>query len=262
MDLQLQGARCIITGASDGIGAATALAFAREGAAVGLVARRGDRLDAVAAEARAAGAPTTAVVAADLADGEALQHALTTLIDELGGVDVLVNNAGASRAGTIESVEDDAWRESFDLKLMGYVRSMRLVIPVMRAQGSGCIVNVLGVAGTQPSPGYVLSCFVTALQQLTASVADQVAGDGIRVVGVSPGYTATERVMTPIRRLADERGVPVDEFVDVFAAEQVPVGRLATADEMGTWITVLASGIASFVTGTALLVDGGASRAI
>jgi 3-oxoacyl-[acyl-carrier protein] reductase len=262
MDLGLRDARCIITGASDGIGAATALAFAREGASVGLVARRRDRLDSVAADARAAGAPTTAVAAADLADGDALHGALTTLTDDLGGVDVLVNNAGASRAGTIEQVGDDAWRESFDLKLMGYVRSMRLVIPVMRAHGSGCIVNVLGVAGTQPSPNYVLSCFVTALQQLTASVADQVAGDGIRVVGVGPGYTATERVMTPIRRIAEERGVPVEEFIDVFAAEHVPVGRLATAEEMATWITVMASRIAGFVTGTQLLVDGGASRAI
>jgi len=219
-------------------------------------------LDAVAADARAAGAPATAVVAADLADGDALQGALRDLIDELGGVDVLVNNAGSSRAGNIEQVDDDAWRESFDLKLMGYVRSMRLVIPAMRAQGSGCIVNVLGVAGTQPSPNYVLSCFVTALQQLTASVADQVAADGIRVVGVGPGYTATERVMTPIRRMADERGVPVEEFLDVFASEQVPVGRLATADEMAAWITIMASDVAGFVTGTQLLVDGGASRSI
>ena len=262
MDLGLQGARCIITGASDGIGAATVLAFAREGAAVGLVARRQELLDAVAADARAAGAAATAVVAADLADGDALSDALTTLRGALGGVDVLVNNAGSSSAGNIEQVDDEAWRESFDLKLMGYVRCMRHVIPPMRAQGSGCIVNVLGVAGTQPSPSYVLSCFVTALQQLTASVADQVAGDGIRVVGVGPGYTATERVMTPIRRLAAERGVPVEEFVEMFAAEQVPVGRLATADEMATWIAVMASGIAGFVTGTQLLVDGGASRAI
>src|SRR3954471_15015012 len=262
MDLGLQGTRCLVTGASDGIGAATALAFAREGASVGLVARRQDRLDAVAADARAAGAPIAAVVAADLADGDALHRALTTLIDELGGVDVLVNNAGSSRAGNIEQVDDDAWRESFDLKLMGYVRSMRLVIPVMRGQGSGCIVNVLGVAGTHPSPNYVLSCFVTALQQLTASVADQVADDGIRVVGVGPGYTATERVMTPIRRMAEERGVAVDDFLEGFAREQVPLGRLATAEEMATWIVLMASDIAGFVTGTQLLVDGGASRAL
>ena len=115
----------------------------------------------------------------------------TTLIDELGGVDVLVNNAGSSRAGNIEQVDDDAWRESFDLKLMGYVRSMRLVIPAMRAQGSGCIVNVLGVAGTQPSPNYVLSCFVTALQQLTASVADQ--GGAPTGSGSSASARATPR---------------------------------------------------------------------
>src|SRR5262245_66645537 len=98
MDLGLQGARCIITGASDGIGAATALAFAREGASVGLVARRQELLDAVAADARAAGAPNTSVVAADLVDGDALQRALTALIGELGGVDVLVNTAGSDGA--------------------------------------------------------------------------------------------------------------------------------------------------------------------
>ena len=101
-------------------------------------------------------------------------------------------------------------------------------------------------------------CFVGR----TLDIDDQVAPDGIRVVGVSPGYTATERVMTPIRRLAEERGVAVEEFIDEFAAAQVPVGRLATADEMATWIAVLASGVAGFVTGTQLLVDGGASRAI
>jgi NAD(P)-dependent dehydrogenase (short-subunit alcohol dehydrogenase family) len=262
MELGLQGARCIITGASDGIGAATALAFAGEGAAVGLVARRLDRLEAVAADARAAGAPVAAVAAADLSDGDALTGAFDSLVEQLGRVDVLVNNAGSSHAGNIEQVDDAAWQDSFDLKLMGYVRSMRHVIPLMRAQQSGCIVNVLGVAGTHPSPNYVLSCFVTALQQLTTSVADQVAADGIRVVGISPGYTATERVMTPIRRMADEADTPVDEFVETFAAAQIPVGRLATAEEMAGLIAVLASHVAGFVTGTQLIVDGGTSRAI
>jgi NAD(P)-dependent dehydrogenase (short-subunit alcohol dehydrogenase family) len=262
MDLGLRGKRCIITGGSDGIGAATALAFAAEGAAVGLVARRSDRLAAVAADAKATGAAATAVATADLSDGSAVAPALAALIDELGGVDVLVNNAGASRGGTLAQLDDAAWQESFDLKLMGYVRSMRHVLPIMRAQRSGCIVNVLGVAGTHPSPNYVLSCFVTALAQLTTSVADEVAPDGVRVVGISPGYTATERVMTPIRRLADEQGAELDDFVTGFASAQIPIGRLATPDEMGALIAVLASDVAGFVTGAQLIADGGASRAI
>lgn len=263
MDLGLHGKRCIITGGSDGIGAATARVLATEGAAVGLVARRRDRLDVVAAECAGLGAPTTAVAVADLRDGDALRTSFDTLTAALGGVDVLVNNAGDSKLGALESLDDAAWQESFDLKLMGYVRGMRYVLPLMRAQGSGCIVNVLGTAGTNPSSAYVLSCFVTALTQLTASVADEVAPDGVRVVGLGPGYTATERVMGTVRRLADDAGQAVEEFAADFGRRLVPIGRLATADEMGRLVAVLASDtVSGFVTGTQLIADGGASRAI
>ena len=263
MDLGLRRTRCIVTGASDGIGAATARVLAAEGAAVGLVARRQDRLDAVAQECVAAGAPTTAVAVADLRDPAALTAAFDMLTATLGGVDVLVNNAGDSKLGNLESLDDTAWQESFDLKLMGYVRSMRYVLPWMRAQGSGCIVNVLGTAGTNPSSGYVLSCFVTALAQLTASVADDVAADGVRVVGLGPGYTATERIMGTVRRLAEEAGEDVDTFAATFGRTLVPIGRLATAEEMGRLIAVLASDtVSGFVTGTQLIADGGSSRSI
>jgi NAD(P)-dependent dehydrogenase (short-subunit alcohol dehydrogenase family) len=263
MELGLRGTRCIITGGSDGIGAATARVLAGEGASVGLVARRPDRLEAVAAECTAAGAPHAAVAAADLRDPAALTAAFDTLTDALGGIDVLVNNAGDSKPGTIQTLDDQAWQESFDLKLMGYVRGMRYVLPRMRAQRSGCVVNVLGTAGTNPSPGYVLSCFVTALQQLTASVADEVAADGVRVVGISPGFTATERLMATVRRLAGEAGEDVDTFATKFAASMVPIGRLATADEMGRLIAILASDeVSGFVTGTQVIVDGGSSRAV
>lgn len=263
MDLGLHGTRCIITGGNDGIGAATARVLAAEGASVGLVARRLDKLEAVAAECAAAGAPTTAVAAADLRDPAALNAAFDALTDAFGGVDILVNNAGDSKIGTIESLDDAAWQESFDLKLMGYVRAMRHVLPAMRAQHSGCIVNILGTAGTNPSSGYVLSCFVTALAQLTASVADEVAPDGVRVVGLGPGYTATERVMGTVRRLAGEAGEDVDTFAAKFGAAMVPIGRLASAEEMGRLVAVLASEtVSGFVTGTQLVADGGSSRAI
>jgi len=262
MDLGLRGKRCIITGGSDGIGAAAAFQFAAEGVAIGLVARRRDRLESVATRAASLGAPSTAVATADLRDPVQLTAALDELTGALGGVDILVNNAGDSRAGTLESLDDAAWRDSFDLKLMGYVRCMRYVLPRMREQRSGCIVNVLGTAGTQPSPNYVLSCFVTALAQLTASIADEVAPEGVRVVGLSPGYTRTERVMAPIRRLAEQAGETVETFAEEFASTHVPLGRLATPEEIGKLIVILASDAAAFVTGTQLLADGGASRAI
>lgn len=263
MDLGLEGKCCIITGGSDGIGAATARVLAAEGAAVGLVARRRAMLDVVAQECRAAGAPVAAVAVADLRDAAAQTAAFDALVAALGGVDVLVNNAGDSKLGTLESLDDAAWQESFDLKLMGYVRGMRHVLPTMRAQRSGCIVNILGTAGTNPSSAYVLSCFVTALAQLTASVADEVAPDGVRVVGLGPGYTVTERVMGTVRRLAGEAGEDLDTFVARFGKGMVPIGRLGTAEEMGRLVAVLASDVVSgFVTGTQLVADGGASRAI
>jgi 3-oxoacyl-[acyl-carrier protein] reductase len=263
MDLALTGKRGIITGGNDGIGAATARVLAAEGVSVGLVARRADLLTEVATECTAAGAPVAVVAAADLRDPVALQDAFDSLTEGLGGVDILVNNAGDSKIGTLGSLDDAAWQESFDLKLMGYVRAMRHVLPGMRAQGSGCIVNVLGTAGTNPSSGYVLSCFVTALAQLTASVADEVAPDGVRVVGLSPGYTATERVMGTVRRLAGEAGEDVEAFAAKFGTGMVPIGRLATADEMGRLIAVLASdAVSGFVTGTQLIADGGSSRSL
>ena len=132
-----QGKRCIVTGGSDGIGAATARMLAAEGAAVGIVARRREMLDAVAAECRAAGAPVAVVAVADLRDAAAQAAAFDALIAALGGVDVLVNNAGDSKLGTIESLDDAAWQESFDLKLMGYVRGMRHVLPAMRGPAVG-----------------------------------------------------------------------------------------------------------------------------
>lgn len=140
---------------------------------------------------------------------------------------------------------------------------MRHVLPSMRAQRSGCIVNVLGTPGTQPSPNHVLSCFVAALAQLTASVADEVAPDGVRVVGIGPGYTATERVMAPIRRLAEQAGEDVHDMMAKFATTQVPLGQLATPEEIGRLVAILASDeVSGFVTGTQLVVDGGTSRAI
>ncbi|MBM3658268.1 MAG: SDR family NAD(P)-dependent oxidoreductase [Actinobacteria bacterium] len=263
MELDLHGKRCIITGGSDGIGAATARVLAEEGASVGLIARRRELLEAVAAECVALGAPVAAVAVADLRDAAAQAAAFDALIGDFGGVDVLVNNAGDSKMGTIEALDDAAWQESFDLKLMGYVRGMRHVLPIMRAQRSGCIVNILGTAGTHPSGGYVLSCFVTALAQLTASVADDVAGDGVRVVGLGPGFTATARIRGVMSRLAEQAGKDVDEFAEEFGRSAVPIGRVATAEEMGRLVAVLASdAVSGFVTGTQLIADGGSSRAI
>jgi 3-oxoacyl-[acyl-carrier protein] reductase len=130
MELGLAAKRAIITGASKGIGAAVAREYAREGARVALIARDEQSLRDVAATC----GPSTVVVRADLANAELLAAAFASCIEQMGGVDILVNNAGSSPNGNIEQITDDQWGESFHLKLMGYVRGMRAVIPAMRAK--------------------------------------------------------------------------------------------------------------------------------
>ena len=159
----------IVTGGSRGIGAAASRIFADEGARVALVARTRADVEAMAEEVD--GIP----VVADLSTAAGVAAAMDEAMAGLGGADVLVNNAGSSTGGSILVANEQAWQETIDLKLMGYVRAMRAVLPPMQQQGSGAVVNVLGVAGTEASPGYVLACIVTALTHVTVSVGQLVA---------------------------------------------------------------------------------------
>ena len=199
MDLGLQGARVIVTGGSRGIGAASARLFAAEGARVAVIARTGVDVEAVAAET--GGIP----VVSDLSSAAGVAAAMDEAMSGLGGVDVLVNNAGSSTGGSILDADEQAWQETIDLKLMGYVRTMRAVLPTMQQQRSGVVVNVLGVAGTEASPTYALASIVTALIHVTASAGQLVAPNGVRVVAVHPGPTATDRLMEMVANAAETR---------------------------------------------------------
>jgi 3-oxoacyl-[acyl-carrier protein] reductase len=258
VDLGLAGRRAIVTGASKGIGAATARALAAEGVRVGLVAR-----DRAALEAVAASIGDGAVVApADLSTAEGVQQSVGACLDALGGVDVLVNNAGSSPGGTIDEVTDDQWQQSFDLKVMGYLRCMRAVLPAMRAQGFGRIVNVGGVAGLRATPGYALAALNAALVHLTRSTAEHVGRDGVTVVSLHPGPTMTERLRGMLAAGARAAGVDVDEFAATRVASELPLGRIGTPDEVARMIVVLASDVAAWVTGGGVTIDGGAAKGI
>jgi len=262
MDLGLSGRRCIVTGASRGIGAATAELLAAEGASVALLARDAAALRERALALEKAHGVRAVPVPVDLARAPELAAAFARAIDALGGVDVLVNNAGASPFGSLEQIDDPTWQASIDLKLMGYVRGIRAVLPSMRAQRSGRIVNVLGSAGVSASESYALGCLNTALAHVTRSTALLVARDGIRVVALHPGPTATERLLGGMSAAAKAAGMPTEAYIEKFGRDSVPLGRIAQPEEVARMIAVLASDVASFVTGSAVQVDGSVTRGV
>jgi NAD(P)-dependent dehydrogenase (short-subunit alcohol dehydrogenase family) len=257
VDLGLAGRRAIVTGGSRGIGAATARALHAEGARVALIGRDETALRAVSS---ATGDAPYAV--ADLSTADGVRGSIDACIDALGGVDILVNNAGASPNGTIEDITDEQWQSSFDLKVMGYVRAMRAVIPTMREQHHGRIVNVGGTAGIRATPGYVLAALNAALVHVTRTTAEHVGPDGINVVSLHPGPTMTERLRTLLARAADAAGVDVDEFAATRVGASLPLRRVGTADEVARMIVVLASDVGDWVTGGGVTIDGGAATGV
>ena len=256
MELGLTGRRAVVTGGSRGIGAATAAALVAEGARVAIVGR--DR-EALADVTAATGAHA---VAADLATADGSRESMAACIEALGGVDILVNNAGASPMGTFDDITDEQWQAAFDLKVMGYVRCIRGVLPSMRAQRFGRIVNVGGTAGLRATPGYSLAALNAAIVHLTRSTAELVGKDGIAVVALHPGPTLTDRLRTLLARSAADAGLDVERFADEVIGATLPLGRIGSADEVARMIVVLCSDLAGWVTGGGLAVDGGATTGV
>jgi len=246
----------IVTGGSRGIGAAASRIFADEGARVAVVARTPADVNAVAEGV--GGIP----VVADLSTATGVAVAMDEAMAQLGGIDVLVNNAGSSTGGSILDADEQAWQETIDLKLMGYVRAMRAVLPAMQKQGSGTVVNVLGVAGTEASPNYVLACIVTALTHVSVSTGQLVAPDGVRVVAVHPGPTATDRLMEMVANAADAQGMSPQEFADSVLGGRIPQGRVGRADEVARTIVFAASEVSGFTNASQMFVDGGSAAKI
>jgi 3-oxoacyl-[acyl-carrier protein] reductase len=257
MNLGLAGRRCIVTGASKGIGLAVAESLAAEQADVALLARSTDLLESNAERLSSTCSVRAYPIPADMADAASIVSAIDIAIDRLGGVDVLVNCAGASKFGTYAQITDDDWNEAFRLKVLGYVRAIRAVEPAMRQQRYGRIVNIVGMGGKFATKGYVLGCLNAALLHITKTVGDTLAPFGVVVVALNPGSTATDRIRNRLADLARDAGVDEAEFGTDFAAE-IPCGRLATAAEMGGVAAFLCSDRADYMSGSSVDVDGGA----
>ena len=266
MDLKLRGKRAIVTGGSRGIGRCCALALAREGARVCVTARNRDLLDEVVREIDAAGGQKTGTggeglaVTADLTSMEGCREVVREAADTFGGIDILVNCAGAARGGDILALPAEQIDEGMALKAHGYLRMSQLVIPYMQENRWGRIVHIAGGAGTSPGRGNIpLSLANIAVLNCTRALSDAVSGDGILVNAICPGMTNTRRARDLQQEEADRQGRDVEDLLRE-AGERLPAGRIAEPEEIAAVATFLASEPCSYVFGTAVYMDGGERR--
>jgi NAD(P)-dependent dehydrogenase (short-subunit alcohol dehydrogenase family) len=262
MDLAMTGKKAIVTGASEGIGKAITLAFAREGVDVAICARRKEPLEATAAEiAKATGAKIFAIPA-DLTKPSDAENFIKKAHAALGRIDILVNNAGSSPGGVLEHLTEEDWAQSLQLKFMGYVRCMKHVLPIMRAQKKGRVVNLIGNDGVKVSYWEIAPGAANAAgQNLTLSLASQYGRDNISFVAVNPGPVRTERWTGLVKAMARDMNLPFAE-ADKAAPSSIPLGRIAECEEVANLVTYLASDLAFFVNGTMIEIDGGQDKVL
>ena len=253
MDLHLSGKRALITGGSKGIGRATAEVLAAEGMDVLLIARDPAALATAAAGIRARWQVQVDVLAADLSDEAEVQR----VVAAAGVVDVLVNNAGAIPPGTVLQVDNETWRRAWDLKVFGFISLCRSLYPAMAARKSGVIVNVIGAAGEKFPPGYIAGAAGNAaLMAFTRAMGHASQKDGVRVVGINPGATETDRQEMLLRHAAAEKLDDAERWRELMAP--MPFGRMGLPEEIGAAVAFLASPRSGYTTGTILTIDGGA----
>jgi 3-oxoacyl-[acyl-carrier protein] reductase len=262
MDLELTGKVALVTAASKGLGRATATRLAAEGARVMISSRGEEQLAKTAAEIVEATGAQVEYCVADVADPADLTRLLAETEQRLGGVDVLVNNAGGPPPGGFDALDDDAWYRAHDLILMSTVRLLRGVLPHMRAQRWGRIVTFTSSSIKQPIDNLLLSnTYRVAILGLAKSLAIEFAPEGVLINTIGPGRIATDRVATLDANLARKTGLSVEE-VRAQSEKAIPMGRYGTPEEFAGVAAFLVSGVNTYLTGQQFLVDGGLVKAL
>jgi NAD(P)-dependent dehydrogenase (short-subunit alcohol dehydrogenase family) len=260
MDIRLDGRTALITGGSKGLGLATAVRFAEAGAAVAILARNAETLEAAKAVIARSARAAVAAFPCDVTDPAAIERTYAAVLSALGKVDILVNNAGTSQTGKFQDITDATWRADLDLKLFAAIRLARLALPQMRAQRWGRIINVLATAAKAPRAASApTSVSRAAGMALTKVLASECAGDNVLVNALLVGRIVSDQIAR--RHRASGTNVPLAAYVRE-QGSGIPLGRMGEAEEFANLACFLASDAASYVTGTAINVDGGLSPVV
>ena len=259
MDLGLEGKRAIVTGGNRGIGRCCALALAREGARICITARDRSLLDKTVGEINDTGAEGYAV-AADLTAPEACRHVVDEAVRQFGGVDILVNCAGAAKGNDILELSTKMIDDALGLKSYSYLRMSQLVIPHMKQNGWGRIINIAGSAGASPARGNIPTSLANiTILNMTRALSDAVSGDGILVNTICPGITNTQRARDIQQARAVEEGRDVEGILKALG-NGLPAGRIAEPEEIADVAAFLASDVCSYMFGSSIYMDGGDRR--
>src|SRR5437868_760037 len=256
MDLGLNGKRVLVAAASKGLGRAIATEFVSEGARVAICSRERERIEQVATEIGAA-----VGIAADVSTESGCRGFVERSVGALGGIDVLIVNAGGPKPGKFADLDDAAWQKAFELTLLSAVRLTRLAVPELR-KSKGAIVFSTSTSVRQPgSPAYgtlmLSNGLRAAVHGLLKTLSTELAADGIRVNAIQPGRISTERIAELDADTARREGIAVEQVQERFEKGAIPLGRYGRPEEFAAAAVFLASPRASYITGVSLQVDGG-----
>ena len=262
MDLGIKDRVALVSAASQGLGYACALAFAREGARVFLCSRDETRATEAARKIHDLTGASVAGIAANITDKDAAERFVSLAQEQTGRVDILVNNSGGPPTGTFAQTDIDGFRAAWEIAGLPAIRLAKLVVPGMRQRKWGRIINITSISVKQPINGLMLSDTVrSGLTGWAKTLSNEVAVDNVTVNNVAPGYTLTEKQYEHATTRGQAQGKTQGEMIQMWASE-APMNRLATPDEIGAAVAFLASERASYITGITLQVDGGWTRGL
>jgi 3-oxoacyl-[acyl-carrier protein] reductase len=258
MDLGIRGRRAIVTGGSSGIGFETARQFLEEGVRVLITGRNQQKLEKAGDDLTGRTGGEVHAIVADMTRESDIAKMVETAQQKLGGVDILVNNAGQMYSGRFAAFDDNDMKTQLETKLFGFMRAIRAIHPMMKAQKWGRIVNTIGGAGKEPDP-YMFGSGMTnsALLNLTKSLSTEFGEDNILVNAICPGWVATDLWVRNTEGMKKEFGVTTEAEARKVAAKKNSLGRMGKPEELANATVFLCSERASYITGVSLNLDGG-----
>ncbi|NBI30707.1 SDR family oxidoreductase [Chengkuizengella marina] len=262
MDLNLKGKSVIITAGSKGLGKATALEFAKEGAYVIISSRNEEELAKTKHDIeKETGNKNVHFLVCDITKIDDIKRMVNKAVESFGTVDVLINNAGGPPAGTFDQMTDEDWLYAFELNLLSFIRTIREVLPYMKKQQHGHIINFASSSIKQPIDNLILSnTFRTGIVGLAKSLSQELASDNILINTVGPGRIGTDRLAQLDGILAEKQGKTIEEIKSGIEAS-IPLGRYGEPSEFAKMVVFLASGANTYVTGQSFVIDGGMVKA-